>query len=336
MRSDLAIGVVAASFKQLHELKGLVKGAGYDVSAAVEIRLANPGQEVTLPWPKVDVWIANLDLDEPRIRQLVDGLDRVGLPIIYEDDLQLVPVAVEAASYGKPLSPAEIRQQKERRLAQKLRQLVRGPVEDVRKRARKVWVLAASTGGPEAVAQFLAGIPDDLEETALLYVQHIEHSALLSLRKVVSRHCGWSVESTEEARVIREKTIYLFSPLHQVELLEGGVLSPLQEPWGGRYRPSIDQVIAKVARVYRDRGGVIVFTGMGDDGASSCTMMHYRGGQVWIQTTSTCTIDSMPASVASKGCVDFSAAPAELARHFVMFHKHGIRPLAVPEVSKAP
>ena len=101
-------------------------------------------------------------------------------------------------------------------------------------------------------------------------------------------------------RVIREKTVYLISPLHQIELLEGGVLSPLPDPWGGRYRPSIDQVIAKVARVYRDRGGAIVFTGMGDDGANSCTMLHHRGGQVWIQSAASCAIDSMPVSVEKK------------------------------------
>src|SRR5690606_21365580 len=114
------------------------------------------------------------------------------------------------------------------------------------------------------------------------------------------------------------------SPQHQVELLEGGVLSPLPEPWGGRYRPSIDQVIAKVARIYRDRCGVIVFTGMGDDGANSCTMMHHRGGQIWIQTAASCAIDSMPVSVEKKGCVHFSAAPAELAQQFVKLHKEEV------------
>ena len=209
-----------------------------------------------------------------------------------------------------------------------------------RSRRRCVEFTALSPGGPviglrieaihyflSAVAQFLTGIPDDLESVAFLYVQHIEHQALESLRKIVNRHCGWHVEHTDEARVIREKTVYLVSPRYQIELLEGGVLSPLPEQaWGGRYRPSIDQVIAKVARVYRDRGGAIVFTGMGDDGARSCTMLHHRGGTVWTQTAASCTIDSMPVSVEKKGCVQFSAAPAELARQFVNLHKHGVRP----------
>lgn len=318
MKSGLAIGVIAASVKQLSELNRLVKGAGHAVAASVDIK---SGQSDALP--DVDVWVANLDLHDPAVQPVMDELDALGLPVIYEDDLQLVPPPSDTPANEKPLLPAEIRQQKERRLALKLRQLVRHSEPGTRRRAQKVWVLAASTGGPEAVGDFLDGIPDDLSGLALLYVQHIDQQALESLEKAVRRHCGWDVETTEVARVIREKTIYLIAPQHQVELLEGGVLSPLPEPWGGRYKPSIDQVIAKVARVYRDRGGVIVFTGMGDDGANSCTLLHHRGGQVWVQSSASCTVDSMPVSVEKKVNVHYSGTPADLARRFVSLHKPG-------------
>jgi chemosensory pili system protein ChpB (putative protein-glutamate methylesterase) len=317
MKSDLAIGVIAASVKQLSELNRLVKGTGHAVAASVDLR---SGQ--TDPLPEVDVWVVNLDLHDPEVQPVIDTLEALGLPVIYEDDLQLVPPPNPAAKEKPPL-PAEIRQQQERRLALKLRQLVRHSEPVTRRRAQKVWVLAASTGGPDAVGQFLDGLPEDLEGIALLYVQHIEHQAMESLRKAVRRHCDWDVEITDEARVIREKTVYLISPQHQVELLEGGVLSPLPEPWGGRYKPSIDHVIAKVARVYRHRGGVIVFTGMGDDGANSCTLLHHRGGQVWVQESTSCTIDSMPVSVEKKGCVHFTGTPADLARRFVSLHRSG-------------
>lgn len=321
MNTGLAVGVIAASVKQMSELGRLVKGAGYAVAASVEIKPGLAG-----PLPEVDVWVANLDLHDPGVRAVMDGLDLDGPPVIYEDDLQLVQDASTTPANEKPLLPAEIRQQKERRLALKLRQLVRDPGVESLRRAQKVWVLAASTGGPDAVAQFLAGIPDDLDGVALLYVQHIEQQALESLHKVVARHCGWQVDNTDTTRVIREKTVYLVSPQHAFDILEGGVLSPLPQSWGGRYRPSIDQVIAKVARIYRERGGAIVFTGMGDDGANSCNMLHHRGGQVWVQTADSCAIDSMPVSVAKKGFVHFSAAPAELARQFVKLHKQGVRP----------
>lgn len=315
----LAIGVIAASVKQLGELTRLVRGAGYPVAVAVQLR---DGERTRLP--HTDAWIVNLDPHDDAAQALFEQLESGGAPVIYEDDLQLT---VAAPSADKPELPALVRQQKERRLAAKLRQLVREPPATASsvtvRRAQKLWVIAASTGGPEAVAEFLQGIPGDLEGIALLYVQHIENHGHSNLCRVVAKHSCWSVQTIDAAVVIREKTIYMVSPEQQFELSDGGVISPLAEPWGGRYRPCIDQVIAKVARVYRNRSGAIIFTGMGDDGANSCTLMHHRGGQVWVQHFATCAIDSMPVSVTKKGCVSFSGKPRALAQQFVYFHRHG-------------
>lgn len=316
---SLVVGVIAASVKQLGELTRLVRGAGYPVAVSVELRA---GQTPVLP--PADVWIVNLDLHDEAAQRLFDQLEACGSPVIYEDDLQ---IAVPADSPEKPVLPALVREQKERRLNAKLRQLVREPVSagtpTTARRAQNVWVIAASTGGPEAVAEFLQGVPQDLGGTALLYVQHIENHGHSNLCRVVAKHSCWAVQTIDTATVVREKTIYMVSPEQQFELSDGGVISPLSEPWGGRYRPSIDQVIAKVARAYRNRAGAIIFTGMGDDGANSCTLMHHRGGQVWVQLSTTCAIDSMPVSVEKKGCVGFSGKPRALAQQFVHFHRNG-------------
>lgn len=317
--SVLVIGVIAGSVKQVGELTRLVRGAGYPVSVAVQLR---SGEQTRLP--AADAWIVNLDLHDEAARALFEQLESCGAPVIYEDDLQL---AVTGSSSEKAELPALVRQKKERRLAAKLRQLVREPaVADASisiRRAQKLWVIAASTGGPEAVAEFLQGVPQDLDGVALLYVQHMEDHGYSNLCRVVAKHSCWAVQSIDAAVVIREKTIYMVSPAQQFELSEGGVISPLAEPWAGRYRPCIDQVIAKVARIYRNRSGAIIFTGMGDDGANSSTLMHHRGGQVWVQHFATCAIDSMPVSVTNKGCVSFSGKPEALAQQFVYFHRNG-------------
>ena len=312
------MGVIAALVQQLGELNRLVRGAGYPVAASVELR---PGQTPSLP--DADVWIVNLDLHQEAAQTLVERIDADSIAVIYDEDLQL---GASSDSSEKPLSTAEVRQQKERRLGLKLRQLVREPAAaeaTTLRRAQKAWVLAASTGGPEAITVFLKGIPADLNGIALFYVQHMENHGFQNLCNVVAKHTHWTVKIIDEARIVRENTLYVVSPEYQFELTDGGVISPLAEPWAGRYRPSIDQVIAKVARVYRQRAGAIVFTGMGDDGAHSVTLMHHSGGQVWVQQPSSCTIDSMPVSVEKKGCVTFSGKPQELAQHFVRFHQTG-------------
>lgn len=317
-QSGLVIGVLAANEDHRDELRSMVKDVGYTVSAAYSIA-EFPNKRL----PVVDAWVVSIGGADERSESILERLEASGRPILFSESADLEYASAPSTDAGEA-SSSDLRERHARRLADKLLQLVcshwRDKDEVLPERAQKVWVIGASTGGPEAVAKFLDGLPDGIPGLAILYAQHIEASALPNLALVVRKHCSWRVEYTESAQVLREKTVYILSPNHQVELNDLGVLSPRFEPWGGRFRPSINQVIAKVARVYKQRSGVIVFSGMGDDGAESCEMMHHRGGQVWIQAEETCTIDSMPASVAKRGLVKVRAAPLELAKQFVEFH----------------
>lgn len=323
MNADsMAVGVLAGSNKQLGELNRLIRGAGYRIEASIELR------DSELPvLPSVDVWVVNLDLNDERCLRAMDQLEALEVPVIFEEDVDGCAVSAGVNNSAPTASTTEMRISRERRVVCKLRQLVREPQGAVRelRRAHHLWVLGASTGGPDAVSEFLRGIPDDIEGVALLYAQHIEVAALNNLRDVMQKHSRWAVTLIEQPQVIRERTVYVLSPAYQVEVSDSGVLAPSQESWSGFYKPSINQVIARVARVYRSRCGVIVFSGMGDDGAQSCAMMHHRGGQVWVQSIDSCTIDSMPASVLNKGLAQLQAPPAELAERFVELYRGPVR-----------
>lgn len=306
---DLTIGILASNEQQLDELENLVSGAGYQVAASVSLQ-----DSLSKPFSEVDIWVVNLDMNSPLAQAVLDRLDGLEVPVIYEEDCLICSEDGDATE----------RQHRERRLAKALRQLERKNASQDDKqlrRAKYVWVLGASTGGPEAVAEFLKGVPNDLPDVAFLYAQHIYHQALESLKRVVTNNSKWDIQNTDQARMIREKTVYLVSPGYQIELNESGVVSPLAQPWGGDFQPSIDHVIAKVARVYKKRGGAIIFSGMGVDGANSCKMLHYRGGQVWAQCAQSSTIDSMPVSVSKTGCVQFSGTPTALAKKLVSFQQ---------------
>ncbi len=308
MSETCRIGVLAETIHQLGDLKRLVRGAGFSVSAAVEAVNVRPQM------PDVDIWVANLDLDSDTALAIVEQLDALNKHVIFETDLVATPVK----NGEKPELPADIRSKRERRLAQKLRQWV-VPVEAktlTQKRAQQVWVLAASTGGPEAVAEFLKAVPQTLTGVAFLYAQHIECSGVVPLLKTVARATPWRVHLVDRALTLCEQGVYVVSPEVQIELSDVGTVAPSKTPWAGQFKPSLNQVIAKVARVYGARGGAIVFSGMGDDGANSCTMLRHRGGQVWVQSSDTCTVDSMPVSVAAKGLVHQTAAPKILGQQF--------------------
>ncbi|MEC8429076.1 MAG: chemotaxis protein CheB, partial [Pseudomonadota bacterium] len=65
--------------------------------------------------------------------------------------------------------------------------------------------------------------------------------------------------------------------------------------------------------------GAIVFTGMADDGTAGARLIHQNGGQVWVQSPSSCTISSMPDEALNTGVVSVIASPEGLAARLVEF-----------------
>ncbi len=308
----LNVGVLAHTAEQLGELVRLVQTAGHRASASLDSTFL----KVVTELPKADAWLVASDYPESA-RKLLEALDLTAIPVVYNDDGSV-------SEEDKALSSVELREKRAKKLATKLELLTRGEVQDraegSRARAKYLWVLAASTGGPKAISDFLDEIPAELAGVAFLYVQHIDDGTMKTLKQVVDTHSAFNVQMLDVPRVIREKTIYLVPPSMQIDLLDNGVITPLPVPWKGDYSPSIDQVIAKVARVFADRGGAIIFTGMGDDGARSSKLLHYRGGEVWVQSAGSCAVDSMPVSVQAIMQAGEEGEPAQLARKLVARH----------------
>lgn len=315
-KPGLAVGLLADTKQQLSELNRLVLSAGHKIVASVEHRPERQGE-----LPSADVWLVQLDLDCEAAQQLMSDLDDAGIPVIFADEDTGPPI--KADLLDPSLLPEALRRERVRRLAAKLGQLVKPETDQAtHRRARFVWVLAASTGGPDAIAEFLQEIQQPPPGVALLYVQHIDLVGMEHLARMVRKHSRWQVQNLTASQPILEKSIYLLSPQHTVDILQPGVIAPSALAWSGRYKPSINQVIAKVARVYGANGGAIVFTGMGDDGAKSCQLLHHLGGQVWAQSLASCTVDSMPKCVTELGCVQQVGNPKQLAQQLLVFHQH--------------
>lgn len=309
----LAVGLLADTKQQLSELNRLVLSAGHRV---VSSREHQPGLIKQLP--PADVWLVQLDVDCTAAQQLLSDLDDAGIPVIFADEDAPVP----SGGRDPNLLPEALRRERVRRLALKLGQLVSPTdVGESRRRAEFVWVLGASTGGPEAIVAFLDEIPEPPAGVALLYAQHIDPRGLAHLTSMVQQHSRWRLQNPNSSQAIQEKSIYILSPEFTLDILQPGVIAPSNAPWSGCYKPSINQVIAKVARVYGAKGGAIVFSGMGDDGAKSCQLLHHLGGQVWVQSLASCALDSMPKSVTALGCVQHNGTPQQLARQLMAFHK---------------
>ncbi len=176
-----------------------------------------------------------------------------------------------------------------------------------------VWVLAASTGGPEAVSEFLAELRPGLP-IAMVYAQHIDSGFDRVLKNALERHEHYpSVLCRGEQHLDKGKLLVVPAD-RQLRFLPFQRVIESRLEWEGQYQPAIDQVAGDIARLYAHRCGLIVFSGLCDDGALGCRVMQTRGGEVWAQTPASCVSPDMPNAALATGAVRVTGTPAELAR----------------------
>jgi len=181
------------------------------------------------------------------------------------------------------------------------------------KLAQNIWILGASLGGPEAVKRFLNALDPDIEASFIL-AQHLGSNFVKLLAEQLTRTTPFRAMKPRVGHVLRHGEI-LVTPVSErlaINPIGAVELRPLEEPTP--YSPSIDLVIKDSANRFGDRSGVIIFSGMGDDGASGLEFMKEVGAPIWAQEADSCVISSMPDQARNTGLVDYSGTPEELAQ----------------------
>lgn len=215
-----------------------------------------------------------------------------------------------------------------RRLRHKLEEmagLIATPADSAAAAPAAVWVLAASTGGPAAVSEFLAGLEPGLP-IALVYAQHIEANFDRFLAAGLERHRHYGVDLCGAGQQLLPGRILVIPADRQVRFLPFHRVARSSEPWEGPFQPAIDQVVAQLARLYGSRCGVIIFSGLCDDGALGCRILHGKGGMIWVQSPASCVSAAMPEAALATGMVSLAGRPAELAA--ALNQRYGMPPLS--------
>ncbi|WP_372749949.1 chemotaxis protein CheB [Litorivivens sp.] len=177
---------------------------------------------------------------------------------------------------------------------------------------QQIWLLAASLGGPEAVTEFLAALPGDLP-VAFVYVQHIEEAFDQALVTHLNRQTPFEAFKFDGETRLGVGRILIVAPEKRPRFLPFQRVIPASKPWLGKFRPGIDEVAADLARLYRERLGLIVFSGTCNDGERAAVLVNRVGGQVWSQSPESCLIATMPEAANRTGVVGVSGTPRELA-----------------------
>ena len=187
-------------------------------------------------------------------------------------------------------------------------------------RADRVWLLAASAGGPEAVAQFVGAVAP-CPGVGLLYTQHIDASQVSQLQRWLAATGRWGVDVVRADRFLLEGCLAIVGPGRRLRFNRERKLHLSSLLWPGEYRPSIDLVAESLALTYRDRAGMIVFSGLGDDGVLGSQHLREQGGEVWVQEPRSCVACALPEAVLARGAVDYVGDVAALTRRFN--HRYG-------------
>ena len=170
----------------------------------------------------------------------------------------------------------------------------------------RVVVIAASTGGTEAIRTVLSGLPADFQ-TPVLVVQHLPADLVREFANRLDRCCAYQVRMAEHGAPIEPGRVWVAPGDHHMECARRGPLVNLrlhQGPPERGNRPAADALFRSAARVYGRCTLGVVLTGMGADGLDGCRQIHRAGGRILVQDGASSVVWGMPGAVAQAGIAD--------------------------------
>jgi two-component system chemotaxis response regulator CheB len=169
----------------------------------------------------------------------------------------------------------------------------------------KVVVVGASTGGTEALREFLEAMPADCPGIAI--VQHMPENFTARFAERLNQTCRPTVkEAANGDSVIRGQALIAPGNRHLLLKRSGAryYVEVNDGPLVSRHRPSVDVLFRSAAR-YAGRNSVgVIMTGMGDDGARGMLEMKQAGAVNVAQDEHSCIVFGMPAEAIKLGGVD--------------------------------
>ena len=169
----------------------------------------------------------------------------------------------------------------------------------------KVVAVGASTGGTEALRQFLQAMP--LDAPGIVIVQHMPETFTARFAERLDTICGITVkEAVDNDSVLRGQALIAPGNKHLLLRRSGAryFVEVREGPLVSRHRPSVDVLFRSAAR-YGGRNVVgVIMTGMGDDGSKGMLEMKQAGAFNIAQDEASCVVFGMPAEAIKLGAVD--------------------------------
>ena len=178
----------------------------------------------------------------------------------------------------------------------------------------KVVVVGASTGGTEALREFLEVLPEDTP--GIVVVQHMPEHFTAAFARRLDGLCRVGVKEAEDNdTVIRGRVLIAPGNKHTLLKRSGAryYVEVKEGPLVCRHRPSVDVLFRSAARYAGGNAVGVIMTGMGDDGARGMKEMHDAKAWTIAQDEESCVVFGMPNEAIKLGGVDVTLPLGRIA-----------------------
>ncbi|HEY7897983.1 MAG TPA: chemotaxis-specific protein-glutamate methyltransferase CheB [Gemmatimonadaceae bacterium] len=169
----------------------------------------------------------------------------------------------------------------------------------------QVLALAASTGGPNALATIIRGLPRDFP-LPVLVTQHMPPIFTTMFAQRLAREGSLPCAEARDGEPLMPGRVYVAPGDHHLTVVGAGIArSPMvrvtSDPPEHHCRPAANPMFRTAAQAFPNGVLAVVLTGMGDDGREGCEAVAATGGRVIVQDEQTSVVWGMPGSVVSSG-----------------------------------
>ncbi|MGE5649637.1 chemotaxis response regulator protein-glutamate methylesterase [Noviherbaspirillum sp. UKPF54] len=176
--------------------------------------------------------------------------------------------------------------------------LIRNPLTS----SEKLIIIGASTGGTEAIKEFLMQMPSDCP--GILITQHMPEGFTRSFAKRLDSLCKITVQEAAGGERVLPGHAFIAPGHSHLLLARSGanyVTQLDQGPPVNRHRPSVDVLFSSAARCAGKNAVGVILTGMGKDGAAGMLEMKNAGAYNFAQDEASCVVFGMPREAIAVG-----------------------------------
>ncbi|WP_254508736.1 protein-glutamate methylesterase/protein-glutamine glutaminase [Anatilimnocola floriformis] len=164
-------------------------------------------------------------------------------------------------------------------------------------------VIGSSTGGPQALANVLCSLPQNLP-VPIVVVQHMPPVFTNHLANRLNQEGSLEVREARNGDLVQPGLVLIAPGNYHVQLQRVGTqvrVVTQQESPENSCRPAVDVLFRSAAEVYGGNCLGVVLTGMGQDGLRGAREIVDHGGNVLAQNEDTCVVWGMPRAVVEAG-----------------------------------